>query len=185
MSIKEKIQSRPPHPVIDEAQEINKPGMKWHKFLVNFALFAASAWNIFMGVLQLTGWRYILNSHIMGNGIMLTDFMYLSYPLLKFADTLFYITMFLMAAYQIVIRQMLKKGKKHAPLHLNIMIVIMCTVSALYDFLFEAAVHNESFVRASINYSSSSVTIATAMIIGTALCIANWYYYKKRRNIQK
>ncbi len=185
MSIKEKMRARPEHPVIEETEQEKPLGMKWHKFLVNFALFAAAVWNVFMGVLHLTGLKYLLNSYMMGNTIMLTDFMYLHYPILKVADMMFYITMFLMAAYQTVIRQMLKKGKKHAPLHLNIMIGIMCAVSALYDFLFEAGVRNESFVRASINYSSSSITVGSAIIIGVGLCIVNWYYYKKRRNIFK
>ncbi len=173
------MQQRPAHPVITEEETTKAPGMKWHKFLINFALFAAAVWNIFIGVLQLTGLRYTLNSFA-GNTIMIRDEMYFYYPPLRFADAILYITLFAMAAYQIIIRFMLAKGKKHAAMHLNIMIGIMCTVSALYDFLFEAFVRNENHVRASLNYSTSSITLGTAVVIGTALCLINWYYYKKR-----
>lgn len=181
MSIKEKMKSRPSRTVKSEQETA---GLKWHKFLVNFALFAAAAWNVLVGIMQLTGLRYIINSHTgKGYGIILQEHIYFHYPAVKFADTLFWVTLFLMAVYQLIIRQMLKKGRKHAPLHLNIMIGIMCTVSALYDFLFEAFVRNERYVLACINYSSSSITIATAAFIGAGLCILNWYYYRERRGI--
>lgn len=175
------MKDRVQHPVIDDESE-KMPTFKWHKFLVNFALFAAAVWNIFMGVLHLTGWWYSINS-LTGNTIMIQDEMYFYYPPVKIADIMFIITVFAMSAYQIMIRFMLVKGRKHAPLHLNIMIGIMCFISAIYDFLFEAFVRNENFVRASINYSSSTTTLLTAVVIGTVLCITNWYYYKKRRGM--
>lgn len=158
------------------------PGFRWHKFLVNFALYAAAVWNVISGVLHLTGLWYSINS-LTGNTIMIQSEMYFYYPPVRIADIMFYVTMFATAAYQIVIRFMLVRGRKHAPLHLNIMIGIMCFISAIYDFLFEAFVRNPAFVRASINYSSSSTTLLTAFCIGTVLCVANWYYYKKRRGI--
>ncbi len=182
MSIKEKMRQRPAHPAIIEEEVQKEPRMKWHKFLIYFALFAAAMWNVFIGVLHLTGMWYWLNS-FSGNAVMVPERMYFDYPPLRVADAILYITLFLMAVYQIVIRFMLARGKKHAPLHLNVMIGIMCTVSALYDFLFEAFVRNEVYVRASLNYGSSSITLGTAFVIGTGLCIANWYYYKKRRGL--
>ena len=181
MKISEKMKEREPHPVISEDGE-KAPTFRWHKFLVNFALYAAAVWNVISGVLHLTGLWYSLNS-LTGNTIMIQSEMYFYYPPVRIADIMFYVTMFATAAYQIVIRFMLVRGRKHAPLHLNIMIGIMCFISAIYDFLFEAFVRNPAFVRASINYSSSSTTLLTAFCIGAVLCVANWYYYKKRRGI--
>lgn len=159
------------------------PGMKWHRFLVNFALYAAAVCNLIIGVLQITGIRYILNSYIYGSAVMIPEQMYFYYPALKITDVIYSVTLLIMATYQVIIRFLLVKGKKCAVLNLNIMIAVMCMVSALYDFLFQTIVRNDLFVRATINYSNASVTLTTAIIIGTGLCVANWYYYKKRKSI--
>ncbi|MBR3994455.1 MAG: hypothetical protein IKI97_04145 [Clostridia bacterium] len=162
---------------------IKLPGMKWHRFLINFALYTAAVCNLIIGILQITGMRYILNSHLYGNAVMIPEQMYFYYPALKITDILYSVTIILMAVYQIIIRFLLARGKKHAVLNLNIMIGIMCAVSALYDFLFQTIVRNELFVNATINYSTASVTLTTAIIIGAGLCVTNWYYYKKRKSI--
>ena len=168
-----------PHPA-SETQPQKQPGFKWHKCLIYFLLFAAALWNIFMGILHISGQWYYFTS-LKANVVMLSDFMYVYYPPLKILDIFFGLSLILMAVYQIIIRFMLAKRKKHAPLHLNIMIGTMCVLSALYDLLFAAFVSNQDFVEACINYSSSaSLTLWTAVIIGTGLCIANRYYYKKR-----
>lgn len=162
------------------ADEIKKtPGMKWHKFLVGFALWAAAFFNLVNGIFQLTGIKYILNSYL-SNVIMIRDELYFYYPPVFITDILFSVMLITAAIYQVITAVMLRKCKKSAPLHLNITTVIVCTAYALYDFLFAAFVRNEMYVRATINYSSASVTFIAALFIGTGLCIANWYYYKKR-----
>lgn len=154
-------------------------GMKWHKFLVGFALWAAAFFNLLNGILQLTGIKYILNSYT-SNAILIRDELYFYYPPVFITDILFSVMLIGAAIYQVITAVMLRKGRKSAPLHLNITTVIVCTAYALYDFLFAAFVRNELYVKATIKYSSASVTFVTALFIGAGLCIANWYYYKKR-----
>ena len=163
-------------------EKAEKQGMKWHIFLVRFALIAAAVWNVFIGVLHVTGLKHWVNTYF-GNAIMIPEEMYLNYPLLLDIDRFFAGCLFVMAVYQVAIAVLLIKKKKCAPLHLNIMIAFMCAVSALYDFLFEVAVRNENFVRASLNYSASYITVGTATGVCVGLCLANWYYYKNRRDI--
>lgn len=182
MSIKEKMQARPAHPVIEEDNDNRPKGMKWHNFLVKFGLIAASVCNVLMGILQITGLRYTLNSYA-GNTIMIMDEMYFYYPPVRIVDTVYWFTLFAVAVYQIIIRNMLKKGRKHSVRHLNIMIGIMCGISAFYDSMFSAFVRNEAFVRATISYNSASITLGTAVIAGIGLCVWNWYYYKERPQI--
>ena len=180
MKISEKMKDRAGHPVIEETEQEKPLGMKWHVFLVRFALWAAAVWNVFIGVLHITGLKHWLNTYS-SNAIMIPEEMYINYPLLLYMDRYFAISLFVMAAYQILILVLLAKRRKWAPFHLNVMIVIMCFVSAFYDFMFENVVKFRKFVQASMNYSSSSTTVITAAVIAVALCVINWYYYNKRR----
>ena len=164
----------------DEGEE--KLGMKWHKLLIYFALFAAAFMNMLNGILNLTGFKYIVNSYL-GNAVMLAEQMYVFYPATKITDIAYGIILVAMAVYQIIIRRMLVKGVKKAYVHLNITIGVMCGFTAMYDALFAAFVRNERYVRATINYSSPMTTVWTALVIGSVLIIFNTVYYKKRAGI--
>ena len=165
-----------------------KLGMKWHNFLVFFALWVAALWNVFMGIINITAVKYLLNSYT-GNVIMIPEEMYRDYPLLPYLDRYFAISLFWLAVYQIAILVLLALKKRCASVHLNIMIVLMCFLSACYDLFFAAIIRanrymvslGEKFIRASLNYSTPEMTMYTAFFIAVVLCIINWYYYKKRK----
>ena len=184
MSINKKAGERKVPLCVNEEKDDVYVGMKWHNFLVKYALYAAAVINLVIGILQLTGLRYTLNSYF-GNAIMIKEEMHFYYPPLKFVDAIFYITLFCMAVYQVLIRNMLKRGYRHSVRHLNTMICIMCTVYALYDFLFQAFVRTEVYVRAMLNYSSPSVTALTGAALAVGLSLWNCWYYKNRRHIFK
>ena len=98
--------------ILDEKKQASHtnlkfPGMKWHRFLINFVLYMAAVCNLIVGMLQLTGLRYILNSHLYGNAVMIPEQMYFYYPALKITDIIYSVTIILMAVYQIIIRFLL------------------------------------------------------------------------------
>ena len=170
----------------NKTEQEKKHGCIWHYVLCIIMPFAA-LWNIFTGILSVTGFKHELNSYI-GNTIMFPEMVYGEFPPLKVLDLVFGITVFCMAVFQIIIFVLLLKRFRSAVLFLNIMICMMCASCALYDMFFTAFVkaankpiYGEMVLKSSLYYESAVTTGITAVVIAVVLCICNRVYYKKRR----
>lgn len=160
-------------------------GMKWHKLLSRFLLWAAAFMNVIGGTLHFCGLKHMLNSYL-SNAVMIPSEMYIDYPALFYLDKCFAVILYIMAVYQIFIAILLIKRKRCAVINLNIMTVVMCFAWAIYDLCFTVFVPNEKFIAASLKYSNAFETFLTAVAAAVIIPTVNWFYYKKRGlNIRK
>ena len=106
------------HPVYDDYSD----KLKWHKFLIYFALWAGAVLNVINGVRILTGSAY-------GND---TDAIYNAFASLQTIDILHGLLMVALGFYQIYVRFQLAGFRSGAPGKLSAMYLITLALNILY-----------------------------------------------------
>ncbi len=145
------------------ATSVNKYGMGWHKFLINFALFFGALVNLITAVKMLTGLQY-------GE---IADAVYLYYTGLKALDVIFGIAFIGLSAFMIYTRFQLSGLRRGAPTKLIIIYAASLVLSAVY-LLIATVITGINLIDA-----SSAASFATSI---TILCI-NISYYRNRAEL--
>lgn len=96
--------------------------LKWHKFVIYFALWAGAVLNVINGVRMLTGSAY-------GND---TDAVYNAFESLQPIDVLYGLLMVALGVYQIYVRFQLAGFRSGAPGKLSAMYLISLALGILY-----------------------------------------------------
>ena len=137
-------------------------GMKWFKFMINFALWAGAILNIVMGIQYLTGVVYGETS----------EWMYYEFPRLKNLDTFYGLALCALAVYQIATRFALAKFKRKGPSMLNGIYIINILLVIIYNIVLSSFMD----VRLLAEVSGS--------VVGTLIWLAyNSDYFKKRKHL--
>ena len=152
-------------------QQIPQQGMKWHKFLVYFALWAGALLNLIMGIVCLTGAQY---------GEM-KELVYAYIPGMKAPDLVYGILLVLLAVLGVLTAVKLLKFKVGAPKWLTILYIAALAVSIIY-IAWSMIVLSDYGVGLGDMGSSLSSTIGS--IAGSILMIiVNKIYYGKRAHL--
>ncbi len=143
--------------------------MKWHKFLINFSLWAGAVMNVGSAIMTLTGAHYGVSSDEVA-------MIYRFYDGLKIVDVLMGLACLAVAALLIVTRFSLAGFKANGPKLLMISYAAGAAVSLLY-LLIAAAVTKLPFTDLVDSSSISSIITSVAMIF------VNKAYYDKRASL--
>ena len=159
-----------PQPYPQNAQYGGLP-MKWHKFLVCFALWASAALFIISGVMTLTGTQYEGYAELIYAfipGLQVTD---LAYGIVQLGIAVFGFS----AAYKLL------KLKRGAPKLLTTLFIVETVASVLYLAAFLLILSNYGADLSDlIVYLISTVT---SIAVSVVMIIANHVYYKKRAHL--
>ena len=140
--------------------------MKWHKFLVYFALWASALYEAYQGYLLFTGASYGKNA----------DAVYLRFSGLKNIDTIFGIIMFLEAAYIVYTTLQLMKFKQGAPGKLMLMYLLNVGIVVVYLLI----VSNSTGISFSELAGTNLYSSIAGAIVGALICKN---YYDKRSDL--
>ena len=140
--------------------------LKWHKFLIYFALWAGAVLNVISGIRILTGSIYGVD----------VDAVYRTYGGLKTIDVLYGLLLCALAVYQIYLRFQLAGFKKEAPGKLSMMYIITILLGLAYMLVVSAV------TRISISALLDSSTVGS--YIGSIVFLfINKAYYGKRSHL--
>lgn len=145
--------------------------MKWHKFLVYFALWASAAFSVISGILTITGAQY--------EGY--AELVYAFIPGLRVADLAYGVVQLGIAVLGFIVAYKLLKFKRGAPKLLTIFYVLSVIASVLY-----VAATLIILLNYGADISDMASTLATtfsSIAISIAMIIANHVYYKKRAHL--
>ena len=145
-----------------------EPSMKWHQFLIYFALWASAVMAVLNGARLLTGSHY--------GSEEVTKQVYTYYEGLKSADTFFGVLLMGLAAYLIYTRFQLAGFKKGAPQKLLIAYGLNLALNVGYIL----TVSNVTKLSMSELMDSST---SSGIVISIAMLIANYLYYQKRAHL--
>lgn len=151
-----------------DSNTVPERSMKWHKFLVNFALWAAAVLSAVSGAQLLTGSHY-------GDSAM-TEQVYRTFGSLKSADTVFGILQIALAVLLIYTRFQLAGFKKGAPNKLTLAYALNLVVFLGYAVVVSNIV-GAPFSEILDPSSTSSVAASVAMLV------INRIYYGKRAHL--
>ena len=115
--------------MINQTPQPEEYSMKWHNFLIYFALWAGAVLGAINGFSQITGSVY-------GDK---TELVYDTFPSLKGFDVLFGVIIIALAVYQIYTRFQLAGYKQDAPKKLTIVYAANFAISVLYLFIVSSA----------------------------------------------
>lgn len=143
--------------------------MKWHKFLIYFALWLGALGYIVSAFMCFTGTRYGANADFVAQ-------LYRSFGSLKVIDILFGIVNLALAAYAIYTRFQLAGFKPGAPNKLKLLYLFQGIIVLTQPLLTQAILGKEMYV---IDWSKLGASLA-----GTALAIyITRVYYGKRAHL--
>ena len=149
-------------------QPAQQLGMKWHKFLVYFSLWASALFNVVNGFQYLNGDQYGTYKNQV----------YRLIPELKTPDTIFAILCFVTGILSAVTAYNLLKFKKNGPKLLLATYGIGMAASLLYVISASVLLSNYSADLSTV-YSSA----ALSLVVSIVMIIANSVYYKKRAHL--
>lgn len=144
------------------------PSMKWHKFLVNFALWASAVLTLLSAFQMLTGSQYGTEDVIRR--------VYALYEGLKGADMIFGVLQIGLAVFLIYTRFQLAGFREGAPGKLLLSYGASLLVSVGYSLVVSSITH----------LSVAEVTsgnLAASIAAGVAMIIVNRNYYQKRAHL--
>jgi len=142
--------------------------MKWHRFLVAFALWASAALFVINGLRLLTGGHY-------GDGDM-AAMVYARFGSLKTVDSLFGLLDIALAAYAIYVRFQVAGFREGAPSKLTALYALNLISNLGYLAAFAAT------VQAPLAQIMDSTTVS-AIVANAVMLFANRAYYKKRSHL--
>lgn len=151
-----------PTPAEDRYQGFS---MKWHKFLVYFALWAGALVNLFSGFSMLTGAQY-------GDA---SDYVYAVFPKLKTADLIGGVLTLLAALLAIVTAINLIKLKRGAPMLLTATYVAALLSGIVYIVLAISAMNGLASIGDLLQPN-----VISNMVMSVIMIFVNYIYYKKR-----
>ena len=142
--------------------------MKWHKFLVYFALWAAAIFNLYSGIMALTGKQYDIQG-------VRASLIYAFFPSLKTGDVIYGVLLIALAAVTVITALKLLKYKKGAPMWLKMLYVIGLVASLIYVIIVKSALKG-------YNVDTSGLTgdAIITVIMSVAMIAINHVYYGKR-----
>lgn len=147
-----------------------QPSLIWHKFIVNFSLFAAAAINILRSIAIISGYKY--------GGSANKNIVYQRIGNLQLVDTWLIIFYTCMAFGAIYVRQCLAKFETKAPKKLNILMIVNSALNLLFYFIELAVLYK----YVDVQYTGNMFQNVFINIIATViLVIVNSIYYKKRK----
>ena len=138
-------------------------GLGWHKFMINFSLFAAALLNLCQGAQTIVGANY---------GDM-AEQVYSYYDGLKHVDILYGCALIAMSVFCVYTRFQLAAFKRGAPRLLTILYSCVILLSLLYLALFDSVTGISMMDSSVISNLAGSVTMA----------VINILYYKKRASL--
>ena len=153
----------------DSGYQPPEMGMKWHKFLIYFSLWAGAVLYVISGMLLITGGIY--NS----SGVS-SSMIYAYYGSLKTVDVIFGLLYIALACYLIYTRFQLARFKFGAPSKLTICYVLGVVIAVAY------MIGVSSATDLSISDMMDSRT-TTQIITSIAMIIINKVYYDKRSHL--
>ena len=145
--------------------------MKWHKFLIYFALIAGAIGNALVAVLTFSGVLYLMTS----NGEVTADMVYSVFPGMKPVNMVYAAALLISAVWGVVTRQKLAKFKHEGPVFLNILYI----ASGVLSFVYVAA----GSVIAGRNMFT--VSIFSGLVTTIIIVICNYIYFGKRAELFK
>lgn len=151
-----------PSPVYYAADSGELP-MRWYKFVIWVQLFLNALLNVVSGIMTMTG------AHYQGQATVV----YMVYGSLKGLDIVMGIITFALAGGAIWVRQMLSKFKKMGPTAYVILLASNGIISLLYAIMVSAIIRLNTF----------NATVISQIIVNIALCIGNYIYFNKRKDM--
>ena len=142
--------------------------MKWHKFLVYFALWAAAILHLFNGIMAITGKQYE------AQGVR-ASLIYSFFPSLKTGDVIYGVLLIGLAAVTVITALKLLKFKKGAPLWLKMLYLLGLIASLFYVIIVTSAL--KKYNADTSEFVGNAVISA---IISVAMIAINHVYYGKR-----
>ena len=143
--------------------------MKWHKFLVYFALWASAIGYVVIGFQVLTGSQYGSNGE--------ADLVYSVFRDMKGVDTLYGILLLISGILAVLAAYSLLKLKANGPKLLTILYVFSGIAAVLYIILTVAAVKKVSSSVDTAELTRSGISSAIGAFVG--VIIAKVYYGKR------
>ena len=149
-------------------QAMPKQGMKWHKFLVYFALWASALINLIMGIVTLTGAQY--GSY--------RDLVYAMLPGMKAPDLIYGLLLIVTAVFALITVLSLLKFKANGPKLLFLLYALVAVVTVIY-------VVWSCIVLSKYDADLSDVITRTvaSLITSVVMIIVNKIYYGKRAHL--
>ena len=142
--------------------------MKWHKFLVYFALWAAAILHLFNGIMAITGKQYE------AQGVR-ASLIYSFFPSLKTGDVIYGVLLIGLAAVTVITALKLLKFKKGAPMWLKMLYLLGLIASLFYVIIVTSAL--KKYHADTSEFVGNAVISA---IISVAMIAINHVYYGKR-----
>lgn len=142
--------------------------MKWHKFLVYFALWAAAILHLFNGIMAITGKQYE------AQGVR-ASLIYSFFPSLKTGDVIYGVLLIGLAAVTVITALKLLKFKKGAPMWLKMLYLLGLIASLFYVIIVTSAL--KKYNADTSEFVGNAVISA---IISVAMIAINHVYYGKR-----
>lgn len=149
-------------------QPVQEQGMKWHKFLVYFSLWAGAVFTFISGIQYMTGAQYKADR----------DLVYQVIPGMKAPDILYGLFCIAAAILAICTAVSLLKFKAVGPRLLTLTYVVGTAGSLIYVI---AAVSVLSKYNADL--SSIYASASTSLVVSIVMIIVNSIYYKKRAHL--
>lgn len=137
--------------------------MKWHKFLIYFALWLGALQNIGAAAANMTGSAY-------GDSV---DYVYAFFPGLKILDVAFGICTLALAVFNIYTRYRLARFRRNGPACLSAAYLAALIVSVLYLAV------GTAICKISLLNVQTGVSLAMSLIF----LILNRSYYRKRKHL--
>ncbi len=143
-------------------------GMKWHKFLVYFALWAGAVGYLIVGIITLTGSHYGSNR----------DLVYTYIPEMKAPDTVYGIVLLGTAVFSVLTALSLLRFKAAGPKNLTMLYIIEMAGTAVYSIW-------SISVLSSYGGDTGDVVanLVGALVGGVIGIVINKVYYGKRAHL--
>ena len=153
--------------------------MKWHKFLVGFALWFGGVINIINGISMFTGAQY---NREMGEGA--AKIVYDAFPELKTVDVIYGILLIALGIFAFVTAYRLLYKLKGSPKLLLIRYAASAAVGIIYIIAAASILGKFSNAYgAEIDYAEVFLEAVFTAIISVLLIVLNRIYYKKRAHL--
>ena len=149
-------------------QAVPQQGMKWHKFLVYFALWFAALANLGMGILSLTGGQY-------GQA---KELVYSYFPQLKAPDIVYGILLLAAAVLSVLTALALLKYKAKGPKLLTLLYIFNAAVAVVYVLWVILSMSGSG-----ADFSQTITQVITSLIVSVVMIFVNKAYYGKRAHL--
>ncbi len=140
--------------------------MRWHKFLINFALWAGAVGGALMGIVYMTGILYMAQ----GRGVT-PALIYAAFPALRGADIFYGLALIGTGAFEIYTRFALAKFRVKGPTYLTLTYCISAVIPFIYLVL----------VKFSTGVTPEIAPLAGSIVSTAIMVVINHVYYNKRR----